>query len=88
MAGLRLPVSLREVTPPTHLPVSTVGAGKGLPKEDMLDLSSMTGKYSYSLIDVVDGLPLPPQSVGIDTFFFEQRNDVQDHLDSQESDGV
>ena len=81
MIGLRLHVRLREVTPPTHLSVSTAGSGNWLPKEDVLDVSSIKGKYSYSLIDVMDALPLSPQSISIDTFF-GQRNDVQGHLDS------
>ena len=51
---------------------------KGFSKEDIRELLSIQENYPYSLVDVVDSLKPPSHPSGIDTFFFEQGNDVPD----------
>ena len=50
--------------------------GKRFSKEDIRDLLSFEAQFPFSLIDVVDVLPPPSQSNGIQPFFVEHGEDV------------
>ena len=52
--------------------------GKGFSKEEIRELLSVKEKCPHSLIDVVENFPPPLRSGGIESFFFEQGNDVPD----------
>ena len=52
--------------------------GKGFSKEDIRDLIAVEDQFPISLVDVVDALPPPPKSNGIQPFFFEHGEDVPD----------
>ncbi|VDI13122.1 Hypothetical predicted protein [Mytilus galloprovincialis] len=62
-------------------PLLQQALGKGFSKEDILKLLSIKKNCPYSLVDVVESLKPPSHPSGIDTFFFEQGNDVPDPRD-------